>query len=251
MIGAIHVHSDYSHDGHDPLAALRDFALEHGIGFLGLTDHAEDFDAEVFARFLAECRSCSDETVRLIPGLEFRFAGHPGLHLLALGLTEWIEPHTPEEFVRLTRGRAGLTIAAHPRLFRYRLPDVVARGIDAIEIWNAVYNTRYLPDPRAIRLLQQVRRERPEVVGTAGLDQHDAANDRQTRVLLYRPDEDPLAGLRAGRFTNIGRTMRVAAAADWGPVRLGMLVGLRAVYDRIERIQERVAKAMKRRSAGA
>ena len=251
MIGAIHVHSDYSHDGHDPLVALRDFALERGIGFLGLTDHAEDFDAEVFARFLGECRSRSDDAVRLIPGLEFRFEGHPGLHLLALGLTEWIEPRTPEEFVRLTRGRAGFTIAAHPLLFRYRLPAAVAHGIDAIEIWNAAYNTRYLPDPRAIRLLHEVRRQRPEVVGTAGLDQNDAVNDRQTRVLLHRPGGDPLAELRAGRFTNLGRTMRVGAAADWGPVRLGMLQGARAVFDRVERMQERVAKAIKRGRARA
>ena len=58
--------------------------------------------------------------------------------------------------------------------------------IDAVEVWNASYNTRYLPDPRAIALLHVVQRTRPAVVGVAGLDQHDAGNDRRTRVVLQR-----------------------------------------------------------------
>ncbi len=194
---------------------------------------------------MAECRALSDERVALLPGLEFRFAGHPGLHLLALALTRWIAPRTPREFIALAGAAAGLTVVAHPVLARYRLPDVVLAGIDAIEVWNATYNTRYLPDPRAIAILHELRVARPEVVGTAGLDQHDRRNDRRTRVLVAAAAADPIAELRAGRFTNRGCTLDFDAAVTMTPLQLRALVLTRWAFDRIERTQERVVRALR------
>ncbi len=249
--GVVHVHSDYSHDGLDSLEQLRAFAVRRGIAFVGLTDHAEDFDPPRFRRYLEHCREVSAGGPSLLPGLEFRFASHPGLHLLALGLTEWIEPATPADFLSQARGRAGFTVVAHPLLARYRLPEEVAAGIDAIEVWNAAYNTRWLPDPRAIALLQRVRRTRPDVVGIAGLDQHDASNDRETRVLLDRRDlADPLAALRGGRFENRGRLLRFDARVTWGPWRLAALCGVRRAFDRLERVQDGVARRLCRSNRG-
>src|SRR5690349_9327920 len=68
-VGIIHVHSDYSHDGKDSLERLHAFALERGVSFVSLTDHAEDFTPARFADYTAHCRRVSDERVRLIPGL--------------------------------------------------------------------------------------------------------------------------------------------------------------------------------------
>ncbi|HEX5385827.1 MAG TPA: PHP domain-containing protein [Gemmatimonadales bacterium] len=247
--GILHVHSTYSHDGRDSIARLRALALTRGIGFVGLTDHAEDLDAQRFAELCRECREQSDSAVRIIPGLEFRFAGFRGLHLLAFGLREWIAPATPEEFVALARSRADFLALAHPKLCRAEPPRTVLTGVDAVEVWNAAYNTRYLPDPKAIALLRRIRRERTNVVGFAGLDQHDGSNDRQTRVVLDRPDAEPLDELRAGRFTNEGRTMRFSGATAWDPVRLGLLYAVRAIYDRVERFQDRAARARSTRLA--
>lgn len=245
--GIVHVHSEYSHDGRDPLGHLARLSAQRGIGFVGLTDHAEDLDAGRFAEYLEHCAEASRLGARLIPGLEFRFAGYPGLHLLAFGLGRWIEPRTPAEFLEQTRGIAGFTMAAHPVLWDYQLPVEVRAGIDAIEVWNAAYNTRWLPDPRAIRLLQDIRRRRPEVVGVAGLDQHDSRNDRETRVILTgsRP-EDPMAELRAGRFRNRGRTLEFAAQAEVGWVGLAVLSGARAGFDFLEGAQERAVHAWRR-----
>jgi hypothetical protein len=238
-VGVVHLHSAYSHDGRDSLPRLREWAIERGLRFVGLTDHAEDFDEARFTSYRAECASVSDAAVTLLPGLEFRFAGYTGLHLLALGLTRWIEPAQPADFVAETRGCTGLTIAAHPMLFKYQAPDAVWAGIDAIEVWNAAYNTRYLPDPRAIRLLHEVRRMRANVVGIAGLDQHDAANDRRTRVIVNAAAADPLAEIRAGRFHNQGFGMRFGS---WPPSTLPLLEAVRFIFDRVERTQERLAK---------
>lgn len=248
-VGIVHVHSNYSHDGKDPLEQLRDLSLDRGIAFVGLTDHAEDLTPERFAEYVGVCRSLSDETLRLIPGLEFRFAGYTGLHLLALGLKRWIEPKTPDEFIEQTRGVTALTIVAHPVLARYQIPEAVLNGIDAIEVWNASYNTRYLPDPRAIRLLHELRRRRPTVVGTAGLDQHDARNDRETRVVVADVSE-PLAELKAGRFENRGRTMHFDASASMTPLQLRALAAARWAFDRVERAQDRMARMLAARRAG-
>jgi predicted metal-dependent phosphoesterase TrpH len=250
-VGAIHIHSSYSHDGRDTLDRLRDFALERGIAFLGLTDHAEDMACEVWEEYVEHCRDLSDDRVSLIPGLEFRFAGYTGLHLLALGLSRWIEPRTPAEFIEQAGEAARFTIVAHPVLAQHRIPDEVRAGIDAIEVWNASYNTRYLPDPRSIRILHQIRRVRPTVVGTVGLDQHDCRNDRETRVIVSRAGSDPLAELEAGRFVNVGRTMRFDAAASITPVRLGLLSTARWMFDRVERAQDRVMRALRGRSAAS
>jgi hypothetical protein len=253
MRGSLHVHSSYSRDGRDSLPDLRQFAVERGLRFLGLTDHAEDFDERKFAAFSAESAELSDGVVSLIPGLEFRFAGLKGMHLLAIGLTHWITPRTPEEYFAAVSGTGVFTIAAHPVYPRYAYPPIVLDRVDAIEVWNAAYNTRYLPDPRAIRLLHSIRSRRPEVVGVVGLDQHDARNDRETRIEVP-DDREPLDSLREGCFTNIGRTMRFGATVDIGFAQRALLWAGRTALDSVERVQERSARWVRvqrqRRSRG-
>jgi hypothetical protein len=247
-VGAVHAHSNYSHDGRDSLADLHRVMTAHGIGFLGLTDHAEDVSPEQWAELVDECARLSRTGTWLIPGLEFRFAGHPGVHLLATGLRRWMRPETPAEFFAQVAGHAALTVAAHPGLARYVLPPEVEAGIDAIEVWNGAFNTRYLPDPRAIALLRRVRRRRPEVVGTVGLDQHDRRNVLELRVLLPSAVPDPLAELRAGRFRNHGRTMAFSSTLDWPGAMLGALYGARAVFDRIESVHDWFARRRRARA---
>lgn len=251
-LGIVHVHSDYSHDGRDTLSGLAEFAARRDIGFVGLTDHAEDFTAARWDEYVRACGAASSDVVRLIPGLEFRFAGHRGLHLLAFGLARWIEPVTPEEFITLAPPASRLTALAHPILAEYDIPAAVRAGIDAVEVWNAAYNTRYLPDPRAFRLLHEMQRTRPGVVGFAGLDQHDSRNDRETRVEVRAPDAaDPLGALRAGRFENRGRTMRFDASTGVSGARLEALSVARWCYDRIERVQDSIVRAFRAPRGGA
>lgn len=229
VYGAIHMHSDYSHDGRDSLESVRESCMARGVSFVGMTDHAEDLVAEEFEEYKLQCAELSEPGFLMIPGLEFRFAGLGGLHLLALGLQDWIAPSTPAEFFDQARTAAKMTVLAHPVLARYQIPAVVLEQVDAIEVWNGNYNTRYLPDPRSIRLVHEVRGRRPELVATVGLDQHDSRNDRELRVVLPEAAADPIAELRAGRFTNLGRTMRMDSRALLSPARLGVLSAVRGV----------------------
>jgi len=247
VYGAIHMHSDYSHDGHDSLEQLREVCLERHIRFVGITDHAEDLDAEVFGEYLKHCDELSDSHFRFIPGLEYRFAGLKGLHLLAIGLREWIEPRTPEEFLDQASRAARFTVLAHPVLAKYQIPDVVLERIDAIEVWNANYNTRYLPDPRSIALVHKLREHRPELVATVGLDQHDSSNDRELRTVITGTDfYDPVAALRAGRFTCVGRIMSFDSHATLTPGRSRWLSIARPALDTVNGVHDRAVRALRR-----
>lgn len=244
-VGILHVHSSHSHDGRDSLADVREFAASRGIAFVGLTDHAEDLSAQAWPDYVSQCRNQSDKWVRLLPGLEFRFAGYAGLHLLAIDLDRWISPETPAAFIRDCAPTGAFTVMAHPVLANYCMPAEVRDGIDAIEVWNASYNTRYLPDSRAIRLLHEIQARRPEVVGIAGLDQHDSRNDRETRVRLAE-DGDIVGALRSGRFENEGRTMRFGSAVPIRGVRLACLSIARWALDGVERTQDAVVRRLHR-----
>jgi hypothetical protein len=131
-------------------------------------------------------------------------------------------------------------------LAKYNIPPVVLDHIDAIEVWNTNYNTRYLPDPRAIQLFHEVHRRRPNVVATVGLDQHDASNDREARVILPRPSRDPIAELKAGRFMNHGKTMEFDSRVSLTSSQLYGLRVARRLYDVVERTQDRTVRLLRK-----
>ncbi len=243
MRGIIHVHSTYSHDGKDTLEQLVAFGERRGFQFIALTDHAEDVNAARFAELVAHAHAVSTRQVRIIPGLEFRFRGLPGLHLLACGLSEWSAPKTPAEFLDTAGAAAQLTVVAHPVLARHRIPAEVLSRIDAIEVWNGAYNTRFLPDPRSVRMLHRVQRVRPEVVGTIGPDMHDCRNFRDTELDVPALSDDPLDEVREGRFRNVGRTMSFSPTVPWGMLRLGALTIARDALDRTNWVHNQIVRA--------
>ncbi len=244
--GVIHMHSDYSHDSLDSLETLRTTSIERGIRFVGMSDHAEDLTEDIFKEYIDHCDSLSDHVVRIIPGLEYRFSGLKGMHLFALGLRTWITPKTPAEFFEQTRETAQMTVLAHPVLTRYTVPATVLENVDAIEVWNAGYNTRYLPDPRAMRLFRDVYARRPNVVATVGLDQHDSTNDRETRIVLPAPSDDPIVEIKSGRFTNKGKTMRFDSRVSLSGPQWAALKAGRSIYDIVERVQDKTVRLLRK-----
>lgn len=242
-LGILHVHSTYSHDGRSSLEEIHAAAATHGLRFVALTDHAEDFDASLFEEYQAHAAAVSED-VRLITGLEFRFRGYRGLHLLAIGLQSWIDPRTPEEFIKLAPAAGAFTVVAHPVLARYRIPRVVADGIDAVEVWNARYDNRWLPDARSVAALDEIRSARPWVVGTVGMDMHDARERRLLRVAIGPAEHDPVAAIRGGRFTNVSAPLRFDPAVSWTPHQRAIFRVAHAACSSVERAQVRVAREL-------
>lgn len=238
-LAVLHVHSDWSHDGKDSLSELAGFAQREGLRWVFLTDHAEDLTAATFQEYATACRAASTSAHQLVPGLEFRFEGFPGLHLLAIGLREWIDPRTPEDFCRAGAVHAEFLIMAHPLLAKYRVPEAVLAGLHAIEVWNAQYNTRYLPDGRAITLWQDARTRWPHLVASAGTDQHRLQVEGKLRIAIPGADS-PFAALRAGRYRNLGITGGFRATKEWSGLELGVLARLRSVIQRLKRWQRQM-----------
>ncbi len=245
--GVIHMHSDYSHDGIDALETLRDVCIARNIRWVGMTDHAEDFIPDVFEEYVSHCAALSDDALSIIPGLEYKFSGFRGVHVLAIGLTEWINPKSFEEFFHRTESTACFTVLAHPVLCKYRPPQVVLDEIDAIEIWNTRYNTRYLPDPRSISLYHDLHARRPGIVATVGLDQHDSRNDGGVRTLIPADDlAAPISALRAGRFATTGRGSAFDSRASMTPAELRDLRLKRSAFDPLNRLYGRATSAIRR-----
>jgi hypothetical protein len=244
--GIIHVHSTYSHDGKDSLEELREFAVGHGFGFVGLTDHAEDLDARVFEAYTTQCSSLSTPTCTLIPGLEFRFSQYKGLHLLALGLRRWIEPHTPEEFIALSGESAAFTIVAHPVLVDYVIPPAVLDQVNALEVWNPGYNTRYLPDVSALEALNHLSSRYPRLLAVGGVDMHDRAKFGELYLELRSSATEPLAALSRGDYRIVGKTMSLSARPPTPLMKLATLQWARRVFDPLNRVHGSLRRFMDR-----
>lgn len=245
LLGAFHMHSDYSHDGLDSLEQLREVSIERGIGWVGLTDHAEDLDDDIYAEYVKHCASLSDSMFAYLPGLEFRFAGYRGMHLLALGTRGWYAPKTPEDFFAWASENAQFTVLAHPGTCRYAPASIVRDRIDAVEVWNAGYNTRYIPDPRAIDLYRSIAAQRPDVVATVGLDQHDSSNDRGVRT-VFEADTDPVQQLRSATFTSMGRNLTLDSRATLPPSVIARLRVQRRLLDLVNRTHDRLVFSARR-----
>lgn len=247
-IGVVHLHTEYSHDGRDSIADLAVWARELGLQFVAITDHAEDLDEADWDELVDDCARHSSADLILFPGLEFRFQGFTGVHLLACGLQRFISPATPEEFIRLTADNAALTIGAHPIIWRRSCPNDVLAALDAVEVWNGAYNTRYLPDPGAMRMVRSLRASGSHTVATVGPDQHDRRNDRELRLHVAAAAPDALSAIRAGHFRARGKTLSIASDGAMSLPGQACLQLARRALDVVERAQERLALARKRKA---
>ena len=226
--GLFHVHTNHSFDGESSLEELVRFCRENGFAFVCVTDHADLMDEESVRRVVRECDAHSGDGVKVIPGLEYAFPHDEGVHLLCVGIREPVQEKRIVSAVDEVRRRGGLSIVAHPSRNGYRIPEEIESAIDGIEVWNAAYDSRYLPDSGSLQLWKSVRRRNPRVMAYSGLDMHDVRWFREVFLELNREmpsrETDVIEELRQGRFLGKGRYASVGAN---GPPSLTKLLALR------------------------
>ena len=185
MEGLFHVHSNYSADGRLSLEELRDECLKRGYKFIVVTDHAEDFPPDKVRKFVEHCRDISDKEFMAVPGLEFNIDRDHEVHLFVVGLEGCLSRTDCEAILKNRIGKTcGLAVVAHLSRSNYYVPTEYENRIDGIEIWNAAYDSRYLPDQKAIRLFTNLKKKNPRLVGFGGLDLHDHSGFRELRICL-------------------------------------------------------------------
>jgi hypothetical protein len=133
----LHLHTTFS-DGKLSIREVVDLFGKRGFGAIAITDHLCE-NTTVLGRVAAylgrtlnpETFGLYQETIRkeavrakrkygmlVIPGFEITkntFLNHRSAHVLAVGITEWIDPSLPIETIcDVIHAQGGLAIAAHP-----------------------------------------------------------------------------------------------------------------------------------------
>jgi len=181
-----------------------------GLRFALLTEHARGFDQEKFNGFVSECRQLSDQRVLMVPGLEFDFAEQNDLHVLMAGLRDLPDGKTADQIIASASQQGSLIVVAHPVRNGHHIPENIIDIIDGIELWNAAYNSRYLPDEKAIVLLKKLRKRNEHLIGLGGLDLHGLEGFRELTIRLGEEFEDYtdlLSLIRNGSFKIHGTSL--------------------------------------------
>jgi hypothetical protein len=242
--GILHVHSDHSYDGQHSLAEIRDMARRRGYAFVGMAEHSNTLSAARVARLVDECRRLSTGGCRIIPGIEFSCRG--GLHLIGFGLTEYSGSTDPYDLARFIADRGCLAVLAHPQRYLDRIPADLAPLLHGIEIWNARYDGRFIPDHRCLDLLTILRQRNASLRGYGGVDLHEIADVAHVRTVITTDDTSEaslLAGLGQGRFTVSSPYFSLDAEGARSRLHaVGMVTG-RRVYELARGLRDLVVEA--------
>jgi len=167
--GVMHIHSTYS-DGEFTLSELREIFLAENCAFVCMTDHAEYFDQESVRRYIAECESLSDATLRMVPGLEYRC--DRDMHILGYHATQLFNGTNPQEVIRHIDAQAAISVIAHPKNDFFEWIEGFSSLPQGIETWNSKYDGQYAPRPGTFALLQRLKQRAPAMHAFYGLDLH-------------------------------------------------------------------------------
>jgi hypothetical protein len=241
-VGIVHVHSSYSYDGESTLEEIALLAKRRGYSFIGMTEHSDTFDEDKMRRFTDGCKRFSDSSLLMIPGIEFTCEGN--LHLLGVGVREFTPVKDPIAVAKFINRQGGIAIVSHPSRYEYKLPPGLEMEIHGIEIWNAAYDGRFVPNDRSIVLWQALRRRNRTLCPFGGQDLHQITDHSHVkiRVLCDEPSEEQiLRSLKASNYeiANYCFRLRPASLGDWH--KLAPIACLRRAYIQAKSIRDRVS----------
>ena len=222
--GALHIHSQLSHDGTLTIAELASWYRGKGYQFLAMGEHAEDLNVAKVQALVDESARNSDDKFCVLPGIEFAVTRH--MHIVGLGVTRLIPPNDPVTVVHEIHQQGGFAILAHPMRIGWQCAADVLQAIDAAEIWNVGYDGKYLPSPVALSGFRGMQQLNPNLLAVASHDFHRTASYYDLGIemevaLLSR--EPILQNLQNGRYVNRSRFFRADARARVSPIRAGLL----------------------------
>ncbi len=214
QIGALHIHSSYSHDAEWPLERCKEVFKREGYHFLAMTEHAEGLDPERAAVWLEECDRLSDPACLILPGFEFSVGRQ--IHLLGFGVRKLLRGRSMEALIDQIHEAGGVAVWAHPVPASLNLIYPAAEALDGMEIWNSRYHKGGGLPLRLLRALEKLRETRPAFHGFAGIDFHKGDQDRRLSVAVESPRSASaiLEALRAGQFMIQRGRLRIPATGS-------------------------------------
>jgi PHP domain len=196
--GDLHTHTVHS-DGRRQIGEMAAAATSAGLDFIVSTEHNTSSANRAWA-------AAASDGVEVIAGEEVT-TRHG--HWLAIGLPPggWVDwRYAPRDgvfliYVARVRADGGLVVAAHPSV---PLPGCAwefgYREVDAMEIWNGLWN---VDDELSLRIWQQLLRQGRRIAAVGGSDSHTSTQPvgRPQTVVYARglASGDLVDGLRRGR----------------------------------------------------
>jgi PHP domain-containing protein len=242
-VGILHVHSNLSYDGQNTLAEIASLAKSRGYRFVGMSEHSDTFEPQKMAYFVDECRRLSDASFLMIPGLEFTCDNR--LHLLALGIDRYTDSTNPALVARFVNAQGGLAILSHPGRYGYQIPSGLEMLLDGIEVWNAGYDGRFIPNDRSIRLWKSLHARNNLLRAFGSQDLHAVGNHRHVRVSVRcepMTREAILKSLKGGNFVISNSYVRLRPDSSPGWLKLNAIGTGRRAYLTARAIRDRVAR---------
>lgn len=238
--GDLHGHTLHS-DGAWDVPDFLQFARDHGLDFVTLTDHNTVSGLTQFA-------SLGDDNLLTIGGMELTtYHGHA----LALGTREWhewrsLEGRSMEDLARAILDKGLLFVIAHPRSpgdpactgCRWEFDEMMPGIAPAVEIWNGIWR-QY--NEEGLRLYYTWLNEGHRLVATSGTDIHrpppeDVTGAAANVVYAEELSESALlAAIRQGRlYLSAGPDLRLTAIGDSGAETImgGTIVATRTIHVR-------------------
>lgn len=149
---AVHVHSDWSYDGHLPLPELAQLFRRHGYDAVFMCEHDRGFTPERMEDYVAACRRASAGGALLIPGIEYADA-EDRVHVPVWGAVPFLGEGVPTgDLLWSVRAHGGVSVLAHP-VRREARQVVDQRWLElctGIEIWTRKWDG-FAPNPQAVR----------------------------------------------------------------------------------------------------
>lgn len=170
LVGILHCHSTYSYDAKLSLQELRELFVAHGVNFVCMTEHADELTKERAAAFVRECAALSDDTFRFIPGFEVPCRR---AHVLMIGMRDFFGSYAPDlDALRVWTRRAPFVVLAHPVRNGFKVEDGFLEQLHGLEVWNQQYEGKRVPRIRSLKLFSTLKKKKPSIVATGGIDFH-------------------------------------------------------------------------------
>lgn len=215
--GILHVHSRYSYDGKLTLSEIKSLCLDRGVHFVCMTEHTDELTASEANAYVEECRSLSDKDFVFVPGFEVPYQN---THVLQFGSTQFLSQFADVEILKKWSEEAALTVLAHPVRNNFIIDEELASVLDGVEIWNQQYDGKHVPRTRAVKMYLDVRKSRPKLLSTSGVDFHRLEHFGSPYTFIDISELTELAIIRAlqkGDFSFGKKHMSIAAGSSWTP----------------------------------
>jgi len=214
--GAIHLHTNLSHDGTLTLEQLVEFLKSRKYHFMAITEHSYDIDQAMMADLAGRSAGLSSPGFIIIPGIEFRC--HDDIDILGYGVIQVSDSDDPATIIKHIHDNGGVAVLAHPTIRNYPFAPDWIKLLDGCEIWN-IQERKYLPRAETLRKFRQFKKWHPGLMAFCGLDLHRAATYYPVSTDIIAEEnsrENILSAFSSGNFVSNSPMFHANSRGDLG-----------------------------------